>query len=124
MVRPLIRAALALVLGSVIWLTAMPRFAGQGADKLTPAHESGDLSAAERAVRERIRIHPGCPRAHLAYAELLAQQGRTAEARSELTEAERLEPGLPFASPAAVHELALKLGIAGQLPKGPTQFSF
>jgi hypothetical protein len=124
--KSLMGAALALVLGFLVWpvLAATPTFAGQPADKLTQALESGDLSAPERAVRERIRIHPGCPRAHLAYASLLAQQGRNREARSELTEAERLEPGLPFASPGTVDELARKLGMAGRFPKRATQLSF
>ena len=74
---------------------------------------------------ERIRIHPQCPRAHLAYAQLLAQLGRNGEARRELGEAERLEPGLPFAPPAAVDELARKLGMSQQLSKlKQTQFHF
>ena len=74
---------------------------------------------------ERIRIHPQCPRAHLAYAQLLAQLGRNGEARRELGEAERLEPGLPFAPPATVDELARELGMSEQLPKlKQTQFHF
>jgi uncharacterized protein len=68
-------------------------------------------------VCERIRIHPGCPRAHFAYAQLLAGLGRDGEARRELGEAERLEPGLPFAPRATVDELARKLGMSEQLPK-------
>ena len=125
--KSLMRAALALVLWFLVWpvLAATPTFAGQPADKIKQALESGDLSASERAMRERIRIHPGCPRAHLAYAALLAQQGRNAEGRRELTEAERLEPGLSFASPGAVGELARRLGMAGRLPKPrPTQWSY
>ena len=74
---------------------------------------------------ERIRIHPQCPRAHLAYAQLLAGLGRDSEARRELGEAERLEPGLPFAPPATVDELARKLGMIEQLPKRrQTEFHF
>jgi len=87
--------------------------------------QSGGLSGPERAVCERIRIHPGCPRAHLAYAQLLAELGRKGEARRELGEAERLEPGLPFAPPATVDELARKLGMSEQIPKRKqTQFHF
>ncbi len=74
---------------------------------------------------ERIRIHPDCPKAHLAYAQLLAGAGRNVEARRELSEAQRLAPGLPFAPPAAVDELARKLGMIEQLPKRrQTQFHF
>jgi hypothetical protein len=89
------------------------------------ASHSDGLSGPERAVCERIRIHPQCPRAHLAYAQLLAQLGRNGEARRQLGEAERLEPGLPFAPPATVDELARKLGMSEQLPKRKqTQFHF
>jgi hypothetical protein len=89
------------------------------------AAQSGGLSGPERAVRERIRIHPQCPRAHLAYAQLLAQLGRDGEAKRELGEAERLEPGLPFAPRATVDELARKLGMIEQLPKRrQTEFHF
>lgn len=74
---------------------------------------------------QRIRIHPQCPKAHLAYAQLLAQRGRNSEARRELGEAERLEPGLPFAPPATVDELARKIGMSEQIPKRrQTQFHF
>lgn len=74
---------------------------------------------------ERIRIHPQCPKAHLAYAQLLAQMDRIGEARRELGEAERLEPGLPFAPRATVDELARKLGMIEQIPKRTqTQFHF
>ena len=89
------------------------------------ASHRGGLSGPERAVCERIRIHPQCPKAHLAYAQLLAQLGRNGEARRELGEAERLEPGLPFAPPATVDELARKLGMSQQLSKlKQTQFHF
>jgi Flp pilus assembly protein TadD len=81
------------------------------------AANGGGSSGAERVVRERIRIHPQCPRAHLAYAQLLAEMGREGEARRELREAERLQPGLSFASPATVDDLARKLGMSQQLPK-------
>jgi hypothetical protein len=95
-------------------------FSDRPADR---ASESGGLSGPERAVCERIRIHPQCPRAHLAYAQLLAELGRKGEARRELGEAERLEPGLPFAPPATVDELAHKLGMSEQIPK-PKQTRF
>lgn len=81
------------------------------------------MSAAEWSVCERIRIHPQCPRAHLAYAQLLAEAGRNVEARRELSEAERLQPGLPFAPRATVDELARKLGMSDDFPT-QTRFHF
>lgn len=48
-----------------------------------------------------LRDHPGSAKAHFVEAELLAKQDRLANAASELTTAERLAPGLPFANPQA-----------------------
>jgi hypothetical protein len=103
-------------------LAATRAFSDRPADR---ASQSGGLSGPERAVCERIRIHPQCPKAHLAYAQLLAQLGRNGEARRELGKAERLEPGLPFAPRATVDELARKLGMSEQFAKRKqTQFHF
>jgi len=89
------------------------------------ASATGGMSGPERAVCDRIRAHPGCPRAHLAYAQLLAGQGRIGEARRELAAAERLQPGLSFAPTATVDELARRLGMSDQLPKRTqTRFHF
>ena len=121
------RAIIALGAGLIacVAFAARPAFADSPSAHLNRAPQSKELSEAERAVRERIRIHPRCPRAHLAYAQLLAEEGRNDEARRELTEAERLEPGLPFAPPASVGELARKLRMSDQLPRGKqTQWHF
>ncbi len=118
-------AALMLAVRLVVWpaLADTLAFAAQPGSRLRRALASGDLPTAERAVREQVRAHPQCPRAHLAYAALLARQGHKTRARHELLEAERLEPGLPFAPPNAVDDLARKLGIADRLPKR-TQWHF
>ncbi len=77
----------------------------------------------ENVVKERIRIHPGCPKAHFAYAQLLAKQNRRDEARRELRRAESLQPGLAFAPPTTVNDLASKLGMSDEVAH-PRQFRF
>jgi hypothetical protein len=52
-----------------------------------------------------LRAHPNSAKAHFVNAELLARLGRLGDAEAELRAAERLEPGLPFATPQAVQEL-------------------
>ena len=69
------------------------------------AAESGNLAEAERMMNDVLRAHPDSAKAHYVEAELLAKQGRMAGAQAELSTAERLEPGLPFAKPQAVAAL-------------------
>jgi hypothetical protein len=56
-------------------------------------------------MNQVLHDHPNSGKAHFVESELLAKEGRVANARTELATAERLEPGLPFAKPAAVQEL-------------------
>ncbi|HTD04739.1 tetratricopeptide repeat protein [Undibacterium sp.] len=69
------------------------------------AAESGKMGEAQDMMQKVLRDHPNSAKAHFVEAELLAKQGRFANAETELSTAERLEPGLPFAKPAAVQEL-------------------
>jgi len=74
------------------------------------AAESGNLAEAQRMMNDVLRAHPDSAKAHYVEAELLAKQGRMASARDELSTAERLEPGLPFAKPQAVAALRREIG--------------
>lgn len=74
-------------------------------DQVYAAADGGHLDRAQQMMRDVLRDHPDSGKAHFVEAELLAKQGDLAGARSELTKAERLEPGLPFAKVTAVQEL-------------------
>ena len=74
------------------------------------AAEAGNYREAQAMMDQVLRDHPNSAKAHFVEAELLAKQGRLASAQTELRTAERLEPGLPFASPQAVQELKARLG--------------
>ena len=69
------------------------------------AAESGRLDEAQTMMHQVLQAHPNSGKAHYVEAELLAKQGRLADARAELARAESLAPGLPFAKPQAVNNL-------------------
>jgi len=80
------------------------------------AAEAGNYREAQSMMNEVLRNHPNSAKAHFVEAELLAKEGRFSSARTELATAEQLEPGPPFANPAAVQELKARLTpSAGQL---------
>jgi len=79
------------------------------------AAESGNLGEAQRMMSDVLRAHPDSAKAHYVEAELLAKQGHMASAHDELSTAERLEPGLPFAKPQAVEALRRKIASSGSL---------
>jgi uncharacterized protein len=73
------------------------------------AAEAGNYREAQAMMDQVLRDHPNSAKAHFVEAELLAKQGRLASAQTELAIAERLDPGLSFASPRAVQELKARL---------------
>ena len=73
------------------------------------AAESGHLKQAESMMNQVLRDHPNSAKAHFVEAQLFAKEGRIEAARDELTSAERLAPGLPFARPGAVQELTQRI---------------
>ncbi|MES2069482.1 MAG: tetratricopeptide repeat protein [Pseudomonadota bacterium] len=84
------------------------------------AAEAGKLNEAQDMMHKVLREHPNSAKAHFVEAELLAKQGRFANAETELANAERLAPGLPFAKPVAVQELKTLLA-ASHAPQGRQQ---
>jgi hypothetical protein len=77
------------------------------------AAQAGRMREAQAMMDEVLRAHPNSAKAHYVEAELLAKQGLTARGRDELATAERLDPSLSFAKPAAVQELHARLsGVA------------
>src|SRR6202789_283660 len=84
------------------------------------AAEAGHLDQAQQMISQVLADHPGSARAHYVQAELYAREGKTALARSELSTAEQLKPGLPFANPRSVQELKAQLGQSRGMMTGPT----
>lgn len=73
------------------------------------AAQSGRLDEAQRMMQTVLQDHPNSAKAHYVEAEILAKQGRLADASGELSTAERLQPGLAFAKPQAVQDLKARI---------------
>ncbi len=83
------------------------------------AAEAGQFAEAQRMMDKVLQDHPNSAKAHFVEAELLAKQGRMANAAAELSKAEALAPGLPFAQPESVQKLQrLVAGSRSSAPSG------
>ena len=69
------------------------------------AAQAGRLKDAQGMINQVLKEHPNSAKAHYVDAEILAKTGNINQAREEFGNAERLEPGFPFASPQAVQNL-------------------
>ena len=70
---------------------------------------SGRVHEAQQMMQQVLRNHPNSGQAHFVNADLLAKENQLAAARAEFATAERLSPGLPFASPESVQTLRARL---------------
>lgn len=69
------------------------------------AANAGNYAVAQGMMDQVLRDHPNSAKAHFVEAELMAKQGQLGKASAELQTAEKLDPALSFAKPAAVDEL-------------------
>ena len=82
------------------------------------AAASGHLDQAQQMMNQVLRDHPESAKAHFVQAELYAREGKTAQARAELNQAEQLKPGLPDEKPQAVEALKSQLGVGPRKIQG------
>lgn len=116
--RLLVAATLAVAVSCAVALPALAD-SDPTVDQIYTAAQTGHLDRAQQMVSQVLADHPDSSRAHYVQAELYAREGKIPQARSELSTAEQLKPGLPFASPRAVQELKAQLGL-GARPAGST----
>jgi len=83
------------------------------------AAKSGHLDQAQTMMDQVLRDHPSSGKAHYVQAELFAREGKTQQARSELSRAEELDPGLPHENPRSVQELKSELGMTPRNTQAP-----
>jgi uncharacterized protein len=116
------RLLVAATLAAVATFAALPALADADptSQQIYAAAEAGHLDQAQQMINQVLADHPNSGQAHYVQAELYAREGKTAQARSELSTAEQLKPGLPFANPRAVQELKAQLGQARGMMTGPT----
>jgi hypothetical protein len=85
---------------------------------------AGRLDHAQQMIDQVLADHPRSARAHYVAAELAAREGKLGVARSQLSQAEQLNPGLPFAKPQAIEALKAQLSerhAAGAMLLAPQQ---
>lgn len=96
--------------------------ASPGLHEVYQAAEAGHVEQAQQMMDQVLREHPDSAKAYYVRAELYARQGRTALAQQALAQAERLQPGLPFAGASAVRalrELLAEQSAAPSRARGP-----
>lgn len=96
---------------AMLWVA--PVFAEPSMHQVYEAAEAGQLGQAQQMMSEVLKAHPNSGKAHYVEAELLAKQRDFSLARQELATAERLSPGLNFASQRSVTELKEELSATG-----------
>jgi uncharacterized protein len=116
------RLLIAATLAAAATFTVLPALADTDptSQQIYAAAEAGHLDQAQQMISQVLADHPNSGQAHYVQAELYAREGKTALARSELSTAEQLKPGLPFANPRAVQELKAQLGQTRGTMTGPT----
>jgi clan AA aspartic protease (TIGR02281 family) len=75
------------------------------------AATAGHLDQAQEMITQVLANHPKSVKAHWVQAEVYAKANKTNMARSEVLEAERLNPGLTEISAKAVRQLKTELGL-------------
>ena len=90
-------------------VSANAQSADPGADQIYQAASHGHVREAEQMVEQVLRDHPESAKAHYVAAEVYGKAGDVSRARTELSTAEHLKPGLPFANPTAVTALKTEL---------------
>lgn len=87
-------------------------------DQIYEAARSGHLDQAQTMMDQVLKDHPTSGKAHYVQAELYAKEGKTALARSQLGQAEQLDPGLSHENANSVAELKAQLGMSARIPEG------
>ncbi len=81
-------------------------------DQVYKATQAGKLDEAQGMMNTVLQQHPNSAKAHFVEAEILAKQGQMGKAEAELSNAEQLKPGLPFANPQSVQNLKNRISAA------------
>ena len=93
----------------LLMLAALSANALPSVEDIEHAVHRGDYSAAESMVREVIAAKPENAKAHYILAELLAHEGKIAEAKSQAGTARTLDPAVHFTNPDRFREFLAEL---------------
>jgi uncharacterized membrane protein YdfJ with MMPL/SSD domain len=103
-IKKILSIAMSLLLTSVMAIAAEPTI-----HEVYEAFHSGNQTEAHEMINKVLNAHPNSAKAHFVDAEILAREGKIAEAKEELATAQRLAPGLPFAKPSSVSAITQAL---------------
>jgi hypothetical protein len=93
--------------------SALPAYADAlpTVDQIYQAEQAGHMDQAQQMISQVLKERPNSAKAHFIQAEIFAKQGYLAQARAELSDAERLDASEDFAKPHALQELKGQLGV-------------
>ena len=97
----------------ILSLAASSAFALPTLEDVEHAVHRGDYSAAESMTREVVAARPTNAKAHYILAEILAHEGKLAEARSQAASARQLDPEIHFTAPDRFRQFEAQLGGRG-----------
>jgi len=103
--------AIALVFASSSGIAAAASAPEPTMHQIYEAATTGHLTEAQEMITRVLANHPKSAKAHWVQAEVYAKANQTNLARSEVLEAERLNPGLTEISAKAVRQLKTELGL-------------
>lgn len=98
-----------LSLALLAWGAAWAQGGDPTLDQIYQAANSGQLGQARSMIEQVLKDHPKSAKAHYVKAEIAARQREASVAQEELSTAERLAPGLPFAKPQSVQALRTQI---------------
>ncbi len=113
------RLALVLLSASVA-LSAPVWAADPNSEQIYEAARTGHLAQAQQMVDQVLRDHPNSAKAHYVAAEVYAREGNYGVARSQLQQAETIDPAGTYASAASIQELKAELASGGRAVSGAT----
>jgi hypothetical protein len=103
---------------ALVYASAPQAAADPSVHQIYEAAQSGRIAEAEQMVEQVLQDNPRSGKAHYVAAEIFARGGNFPRARSELSTAEQIDPGLPFVTnPTAVSSLKRELA-ANHVPQG------
>jgi uncharacterized protein len=102
---------------------SLPALADEAADpsvhQIYEAAKAGHFDQAQQMMDQVLKDHPNSWKAHFVQAELYAKEGKIGQARTELSRAEEIEPGLPKENPQSVQALKAQLGLLPRSGSAP-----
>jgi hypothetical protein len=89
------------------------------AAQIYEAARTGHLAQAQQMVDQVLKDHPNNAKAHYVAAEVYAREGNYGVARSQLQQAETIDPSGSYANPASIQELKSEIATQGRTTSAP-----